>query len=61
MHYIVEVKNLREISKRNSYPSGIIEQSIKSFLIKLYAPRKVTVPKKELSIKFPYLGTYYPN
>ena len=27
----LEVKNLREILKKNSYPSGIIGQSIKSF------------------------------
>ena len=28
----LEVENLREISKENSYPSGIIGQSIKYFL-----------------------------
>ena len=45
----LEVENLREILKKNSYPSGIIEQSIRSFLNELHVPKKVipTVPKKE--------------
>ena len=45
----LEVENLREIFKKNSYPSGIKEQSIKSFLNKLHAPKKIvpTVLKKE--------------
>ena len=45
--------------KKNSYPSRIIEQSIKSFLNKLYVPKNVipTVPKKEIFIILPYLGT----
>ena len=37
----LEVENLREILKKNSYPSGIIEQSIRSFLNKLHVPKKV--------------------
>ena len=55
----LEVKKLREILKKNSYPSGIIEQSIRSFLNKLHVLKKVipTVPKKELFIILPYLGT----
>ena len=59
----LEVKNLIEILKKNSYPSGIIEQSIKSFLNKLHVPKKVTptVPKKELFIVLPYLGTLSSN
>ena len=46
----LKVENLREILKKNSYPSGFIEQSIKYFLNKLYVLKKVipTVPKKEL-------------
>ena len=45
--------------EKNSYPSGIIEQSIRSFLNKLHVLKKVipTVPKKELFIILPYLGT----
>ena len=59
----LEVENLREILKKNSYPSGIIEQSIKSFLNRLHVPKKVipTVPKKELFIVLPYLGTLSSN
>ena len=59
----LEVENLREILKKNSYPSGIIEQSIRSFLNKLHVPKKVipTVPKKELFIVLPYLGTLSSN
>ena len=59
----MEVENLREILKKNSYPSGIIEQSIRSFLNKLHVPKKVipTVPKKELFIVLPYLGTLSSN
>ena len=59
----LEVENLRKILKKNSYPSGIIKQSIKSFLNKLHVPKKVisTVPKKELFIVLPYLGTLSSN
>ena len=55
----LEVGNLREISIKNSYPSGIIKQSIKSFLDKLHVPKKVipTVLEKQLFIVPPYLGT----
>ena len=59
----LEVENLREILKKNSYPSGIIQQSLRSFLNKLHVPKKVipTVPKKELFIVLPYLGTLSSN
>ena len=59
----LEVENLREILKKNRYPSGIIEQSIRSFLKKLYVPKKVipTIPKEELFIVLPYLGTLSSN
>ena len=36
----LEVENLRETLKKNSYPWGIIEQSIKSFLNKHHVPKK---------------------
>ena len=59
----MEVENLREIFKKNSYPSGIIEQSIISILNKVHVPKKVipTVSKKELFIVLPYLGTIPSN
>ena len=48
-HYTLfhlEVENLKEIFKKNSYPSGIRKQSIKSFLNKLHIPKKVIASKK---------------
>ena len=59
----LEVENLIEILKKNSYPSGIIEQCIRSFLNKVHVLKKVipTVPKKELFIVLPYLGTLSSN
>ena len=59
----LEIEKLREILRKNSYPSGIIEQSIKTFLNKLYVPKRVyiTVPKKELFIILPFLGTMSSN
>ena len=48
----LEIENLREIFKKNSYPSGFLEQSIKSFLNKIHVPKKVipTMSKKELFV-----------
>ena len=59
----LEFENLREILKRNSYPSGIKEQSIKSFLKKLYVLRKLipTVPKGEFFTILPYQGNMPSN
>ena len=59
----MELENLREILKKNSYPSGIIKQSIISVLNKVHVPKKLvpTVPKKELFIVLPYLGTIPSN
>ena len=59
----LELKNLREILKKNSYSSKITEQSIKSFLNKLHVPKKVILdfPNKELFIVLPYLGTTPSN
>ena len=59
----LEVENLREVFKKNGYPSRIIEQSIRSFLNKLHVPKKVilTVSKRELFILLPYLGTLSYN
>ena len=41
------IETIKKLLKLNSYPSGIIEQSINSFLNKLHVPKKVipTVPK----------------
>ena len=37
----LEVEKLREILKKNSYPSSIIELSIRTFLNRLYVPKQV--------------------
>ena len=59
----LEVENLTDLLKKNSYQSGIIEQSIRSLLNKLHVPKKVmpTVPRKERFIVLSYLGTLSSN
>ena len=42
----LEVENLREILKKNSYSSGIIEQPIRSFLNNFHVPKKVIIQFK---------------
>ena len=58
----LEVKKLREIFKKNSYPSGIIDLSM-SFLNWLYVPKQIhsTAPKKQLLTILPILGTMTSN
>ena len=50
----LEAEGLSEIFKKNSYPSGIKELSIRTFLNKLYVP-------KALLIVLPFLGTMSSN
>ena len=59
----VEVELRRSIFKCNNYPEHIIDQCIKKFLAKLYVPTQIvlTVPKKELPVILPYLGTFSLN
>ena len=59
----LEVEKLREILRKNNYPSSIIELSIRIFLNRLYVPKQVysTAPKKELLIISPFLGTMSSN
>ena len=54
----LEIKKLRDIFKRNGYPSSLIEMCIRTFFQKLYVPKQVyiTVPKKQLLIILPFLG-----
>ena len=61
-HYL-EVEKLTEIFKKNGYPSGIIELSIRIFLNRLYVPKQIysTAPKKELLIILLFLGTMSSN
>ena len=59
----VEVEMLRSIFKCKNYPVNIIDQCIKKSLDKLYVPKHIvpTVPKKELLVVLPYLGTFHLN
>ena len=59
----LDVEKLKEILKKNSYPSGIMEVSIRTFLNRLNVPKQVylTVPKKELLIILLFLGTMSSN
>ena len=54
----IEVELLRGIFKYNNYPAYTIK-----FFDKLYIPKQIlpTVPKKELLVVLPYLGTFSLN
>ena len=59
----LEFEHLREILRNNSYLSEMTEQSIKSFLNKLYVPRKLmsSIAEKKVFIILPYLETISSN
>ena len=59
----LKVEKVREILKKNSYPSSIIELSIRTFVNRLYVSKQVysTAPKMELLIILPFLGTMSSN
>ena len=52
----LEVKQLRQIFKCNNCPAGLIDQYVKTFLNKIYVPRKVliTAPKKDVLTVLPF-------
>ena len=62
-NFHIEVELLRSIFKCNNYPVNIIDQCIKKFFDKFYVPKQIvpTVPKKELLVVLPYLGTFSLN
>ena len=62
-NFHTEVEHLRRVFKCNKRPVNIIDQCIKKFLDKLYVPKQIvsTVPKKELLVVLPYLGTFSLN
>ena len=62
-NFHIEIELLRSIFKCNNYPVNIIDQYIKKFFDKLYAPKPIvpTVPKKELLGVLPYLKTFSLN
>ncbi len=55
-----EVKFLKQIFIKNSYPTHFIDKCVKVFLDKLFVPKvnKPTDPRKELSICLPFLGKH---
>ena len=62
-NFTIEVEFLRSIFKCNNYTVNIIDQCNKKFWDKLYAPKQnvQTVPKRELLVVLPYLGTFSLN
>ena len=59
----IEVELLRSNLKCNDYFVNIINQCIKKFLDNLYVPKQILpeVPKRELLVVLPYLGTFSLN
>ena len=59
----VEVDQLRQIFKYNSYPVTLIDQCVKTFLNKIFVPKRtlITVPKKDILIALPFLGQFSLN
>ena len=62
-NFDIEVEHLRIILKCNNYPVNVIDQCIKKFLDKLYVPKQIvsTVPKRDLLVVLPFLGTFSLN
>ena len=60
VNFHIEVEHLRSIFKCNNYPVNINYQCIKKFLDIWYIPKQIvpTVPKMELLVVFPFLGTF---
>ena len=54
-----EVENLKKIFSKNGYPSKFVDRCIFSFFNKIYGKKEPvhTVPKKELTMIMPFLGT----
>ena len=52
----LEVEQLRQIFKCNNYPVALIDQCVKTFLNKIYVPKRIliTVPKKDVLIVRPF-------
>ena len=59
----LEVEQLRQIFKCNNYPVGLIDQCVKTFLNRIYVPKRIliTVPKKDVLIVLPFLGQFSLN
>ena len=59
-NFHIEVEHLRRTFKCNNYPVNLLDQCIKKFLDKLYVHKQIVpiVPKKELLVVLPFLGTF---
>ena len=62
-NFHIKVEHLRSIFKCNNYSVNIIDQCIKKFLDTLHVAKQIvlTVPKKELLVVLPFLGTFSLN
>ena len=62
-NFHIEVEQLRSILKCKNYPVNIIDQCIKKFSDILHVPKQIvlTVPKRELLVVLPFLGTFSLN
>ena len=54
----LEIEKLKEILKKNGYPSGVIDNCIRKFFNRLYIDKKIyqTAPKLDVQIVLPFLG-----
>ena len=59
----LEVERLRQIFKCNNYPVGLIDQCVKTFLNRIYVPKRIliTKPTKDALIFLPFLGQFSLN
>ena len=62
-NFHIEVEHLRRTFNCNNYPVNLLDQCIKKFLDKLYVHKQIVpiVPKKELLVVLPFLGTFSLN
>ena len=59
----LELDQLRQIFKCNSYPVTLIDQCVKTFLNKIFVPKitLISLPKKDILIVLPFLGQFSLN
>ena len=59
----LEVEQLRQIFKCNNYPVGLIDQCVKTFLNRIYVPKRILIalPKKDVLIVLLFLVQFSLN
>ena len=62
-NFHLEVEQLQQIFKCTNYPVSLIDQCVKTFLSKIYVPKKklITVAEKDVLIVLPLLGQFSLN